>query len=218
MRVDLEYVKTEMRDACRELSDAGLTPGTSGNISRRIDDERVLITPSGRNYASIDVNDFVEVSINDAKPLAAGGLRPSTETLMHVSVLGRRGDLEWLLHTHSSYATSVSMWEIPIPPFHYMLLDCSRTGSVPVVEYRTPGSGELAKRVADVFSDGVFACLLGRHGALCGGGSWGSTLARARLLEWACQVFLLSRQGGELRYLDNGELERVRKVLEGYGK
>src|SRR6478736_574886 len=103
----------QLRDAAseiiinvRELAAAGLTPATSSNFSRRLDDRHAAITVSGRDKGKLTDDDIMVVHF-DGKPVGTEH-RPSAETLLHTQLYRRYPDIGCILHTHSQNQTIAS--------------------------------------------------------------------------------------------------------------
>lgn len=156
-------LRHDLIDACRSLAAAGLSPGSSGNASVRIDD-LVYATPSGSSFRRVDVDDLAVLSV-DGRHL--DGPRPTKEIGMHLAGYAARPDARAVVHLHSHAATAVSclahVAEDPLPAYTpYRLRMLGRVGVVP---YAPPGSDELTAGVAArVASSHVL--LLANHGSL----------------------------------------------------
>jgi methylthioribulose-1-phosphate dehydratase len=92
--------------ATRELAAAGLTPATSSNFSRRLDDRHAAITISGRDKGRLSEDDVMVVDF-DGKAVGSDH-RPSAETLLHVQLYRRFPEIGCVLHTHSVAQTVAS--------------------------------------------------------------------------------------------------------------
>ena len=165
-----------------EMSRRGLSPGRSGNVSRRWR-EGMLITPSGMAYEDIAPDDVVYV---DAAGKAVGARKPSSEWLFHLAVYAARADMHAVVHTHSMHAVVLACAGKPIPAFHYMVA-VAGGDDIPCVPYATFGTEELARHVAHGLAHRN-ACLMAHHGMI----ATAATLPGA--LELAAEVEILSEQ------------------------
>src|SRR5687768_17182506 len=102
----LRHLAGEIVTNVRELSLAGLTPATSSNFSRRLDDRHAAITVSGRDKGRLTEADIMVVDF-DGNPVATGH-RPSAETLLHTQLYRRFPEIGCVLHTHSQVQTIAS--------------------------------------------------------------------------------------------------------------
>ncbi|HEX6165237.1 MAG TPA: class II aldolase/adducin family protein, partial [Acidimicrobiales bacterium] len=92
---------------------AGLVEGTSGNISGRLPDGLVCLTPSSVDYDTMTLDDLVVVDLDGA--VVAGTRPPTTEKDLHLSTLRRYPELGAVIHTHAVYATMFALAHEPIP-------------------------------------------------------------------------------------------------------
>src|SRR5262245_2715926 len=105
-------------ETARRMADLGLAPGTSGNVSVRLD-RGMLITPSGVGYDVMTREDLVEVDDDGVR--RGGGMMPSTEWRLHLDLYRARAEVGGIVHTHSMFATALSCHRRGIPAFHYMI-------------------------------------------------------------------------------------------------
>lgn len=206
----LELRAEVVRYAQRLVPD-GLVKGTSGNISVR-DGDVVAVTPGAMEYSELTPESIPLVRL-DGELLDAPH-NPSSEVPLHLG-LYRRHDVSAVVHTHSTYATVLSVLAHELPSVHYMT--ASMGGAVPVVAYERYGSARLAEVVADAM-EGRSAVIMGNHGAVTVGGSLRQAYNRSLNLEWMAQVYVTARNLGTPRVLSNEEISAVseRMTTRGY--
>jgi L-fuculose-phosphate aldolase len=208
-----DRARREVLDTALAMSRRGLSPGRSGNVSRRFRDG-MLITPSGQTYASIMPADIVFVT--DDGSVAPGQKKPSTEWRFHLAAYRARADMGGIVHTHSMHATVLACVGKPIPAFHYMVA-VAGGNDIPIIPYATFGTKELARHVAKGLRDRD-ACLMANHGQI----AIGETCAKA--LDLAAEVENLAEQYfkvlclGEPVLLDEEEMEKVLEQFGTYGQ
>jgi L-fuculose-phosphate aldolase len=207
----LENARSQVIEYAQRMTRDGLVKGTSGNISVR-EGEFVAITPGATDYASMEIEDVIVVTLDGE--IVEGRGKPSSELELHLE-LYRKHEAQAVVHTHSTFATVVSVTETKLPAIHYMV--ASMGGPVPVIPYRRYGSPELAAEVASAMS-GRSALIMGSHGAVTIGASIGQAYTRSLNLEWMCQVYVEASNFGTPRILDDGEIEQVaaRMQTKGY--
>ncbi len=207
-----DRARREVLDTALAMSRRGLSPGKSGNVSRRFRDG-MLITPSGQTYASILPADIVFVA--DDGSVGPGQKKPSTEWRLHLMAYRARADIGGVVHTHSSYATALACAGKAIPAFHYMVA-VAGGNDIPLVPYATFGTKELARSVAKGLRKRD-ACLMANHGQTAIGETCSKALELAaeveNLAEQYCKVLSL----GEAVLLPDDEMERVLQSFQGYG-
>jgi L-fuculose-phosphate aldolase len=177
--------REEVRAAGIELLDSGLVEGTWGNISTRVSPELMAITPSGRDYRGIRVEDIVLVDLRTMK--SVGG-KPSTETPLHAAIYRDRPDVAAIIHSHSMSASTVAAARREVPP---ILDDFAQIvgPSLRTADYALPGSTRMTKVVVKAMR-GRMATLLANHGAVAVGRSMKEALLCARMVEKGCRVFI----------------------------
>ena len=196
-----------------KMSNMGLSPGRAGNVSARFG-KGMLITPSGLAYDETSPDDIVYMELNGDLP--SGQLKPSSEWPFHASAYLARPDMKAHVHTHSPKATTLACARLPIPAFHYMVAKAG-AHEIPLMDYATFGTDELAEKVAEGVR-AADACLLSNHG-VC---ALGETLDSA--LELAAEVENLAAQYIDVLLLDRAhilpddEMEIVLKKFGSYGQ
>ena len=138
----------------RAIAAAGLVRGTQGNLSALDDDGRVVITPAGMPYETLEPGDLV-VMDPDGNVLE-GRNAPSSERLVHLAIYAARDDVRAIVHTHSQRAVRWSDLGEPLP------LD---GGGVPTAAYALTGTAELATNAVGALG-GAPAVLLAGHGVV----------------------------------------------------
>lgn len=196
-------------DTARRMAALGLAPGTSGNVSIRVDDG-MLITPSGVSYDEMTREELVEV---DGHGRTRGGA-PSTEWRLHQGLYASRPEVAAIVHTHSRHATALSCLRRGIPAFHYMVA-IAGGDDIRCAAYATFGTAELAASAAAALA-GRRACLLANHGAVALGGDLASALRLAVEVENLAAQYTAALALGEPIILDAAEMARVRERFRGY--
>lgn len=205
--------RREVLDAARAMSLRGLSPGRSGNVSRRWG-AGMLVTPSGMAYDTLVPEDIVHVGTSGE--VRDGERRPSSEWRFHLAAYAARPDIGALVHTHSMHATVLACAHREIPAFHYMVA-IAGGHRIPLVPYATFGTAALSRHVVKGLRRHD-ACLMANHGQIAAG----STCARA--LELAAEVEILAEQYwkvlaiGKPKLLDDDEMARVLELFKGYGQ
>jgi L-fuculose-phosphate aldolase len=198
--------------AARALRSEGLLPGSSGNISVRLVDGRVAITPAAIPYEELDGDDIVV--IGGAKTAAVGDRRPSSEHRLHLAVYAARTDVGAIVHTHAPFATAFATAHEPIPAVHYVIapLLAASGDRIRVAPYATFGTAELAEACVETLAADN-AVLLASHGAVAVAPDLATAVDRARTIEELAALAWRARAIGGARVIDRAELERVRAQL-----
>ncbi|MFW5905718.1 MAG: class II aldolase/adducin family protein [archaeon] len=195
----------------REILDEGLTQKTSGNVSVRVDDERIAISPSGVPYHEIEPEDVPIVDLDGEQ--VGDGEPPSSETPMHTEAYRRRPDVGGVVHTHSPYATTFASLGRPIEPSHYLIAFAGK--EVPVAEYATNGTPELAKEAMDTMGD-TNAVLLRNHGVLAVGPTLDDAHNVAARVEYVGRIHWQASILGEPELVGSEELDDLMDYFQDY--
>jgi 3-dehydro-4-phosphotetronate decarboxylase len=175
----------------RSLFERGLTAGSSGNLSARLDDG-FLVTPTNACLGFLEPE---RLSKLDPAGAHVSGDQPTKEAPLHLSFYRARPEAGGVVHLHSTYATLLSCLadadpEDMIPPITpYMVM---RVGRVPLIPYTPPGSQEVAPFILDRAPRHA-AVLLANHGPVVSGASFEAAMFAAEELEETAKLALLAR-------------------------
>ena len=203
-------------DKRREIIDTGiglleekLVARTWGNISARIDADNYLITPSGLDYTSMREEDIVSVNIKTGE--YTGINRPSGEKGVHSAAYEVFDDVNFVVHTHQTYATAVSLAgfdsleatagspagsESPetsagspagSDSFDITEEEIEKLGGIALAEYGLPGTKEITNACKSALLTGAHTVLMIHHGVLVLGKDKEEAMKRVKLLESICE-------------------------------
>ena len=192
----------------RSLFDLGLTFGSSGNISVRMEDGW-LMTPTGCSMGNIEPERISKLDINGN---VISGDPPTKESFLHLAMYEKRPQDSAVVHLHSTHSVAVScLDEInpqnvlpPITAYYVM-----RIGTLPLIPYFPPGDIKLAKVVREMASE-HHAVLLANHGPVVSGKGLQDAVYATEELEETAKLFLLL-QGHKTRFLNSSEEAALRK-------
>ena len=193
----------------KSLFERGLTHGSTGNISVRLDDGGWLMTPSGSSLGTLDP---VKISKLDVNGRHLSGDKPTKEAFLHTTMYDQRPTSGAVVHLHSTYSVAVScLHDIdrhnclpPITAYYAM-----RIGKLPLVPYYPPGDEALAEAVGDLASE-HHAVLLANHGPVVAGNSLSAATDAIEELEETARLFLLL-QGQRLRTLTGEQVDELQR-------
>jgi L-fuculose-phosphate aldolase len=206
-----------LRDAIvevgRRLYARGYTASNDGNISVRLDANRLLMTPKSvcKGFMSADM---MVVTDLDGRKLA-GDRDPSSEMQMHLEVYRQRPDANAVVHAHPPIATGFAVAGIPLD--RAVLAEVITTlGSVPIADYATPSTKELPEAVRRYVKahDGM---LLANHGALTLGADLLGAYYKMETIEHFAKISLVARLLGGERLLSRQEVDRLQGLRGMYG-
>ena len=184
--MDLQEAKEIVCEAGKQLLQKGYVSGTWGNISVRMDDNTMAITPSGREYEDMTPNDIVAVNYHDLK--YEGDLKPSSELKLHAEIYKTRKKIHAVIHTHQMNASTVAAARREVPP---ILDDMAQIigPTVRCAEYALPNTRKITKATVKALR-GRFAALMANHGAVCIGRNLKEAFVACEVLEKSCKAFI----------------------------
>ena len=178
--------------AAKRMLAEGLVEGTSGNISGRLADGLVCLSPSSVPYDTMTLDDLVVVDLDGA--VVAGTRSPTTEKDLHLATLRRYPELGAVIHTHAVYATMFALAHEPIPAVIEEVV-VYLGGDVPCCRYEGTGTAALGDEVAAHLADRG-AALLANHGLVTCGPSPETALHNAALAERTAKIVWGARAMG----------------------
>ena len=203
-------VKQAVLGVAQQLLRSGLVEGTAGNVSARLPDGNVVMTPSSVDYETMVVDDLVVVDM--AGKVLEGERPPTSENALHLACLRQHDDLGAIIHCHAVFATMFAITHQPIPCV-IEEFDVYVGGEVPVADYKLTGSDALGEEVARHVADRG-AVLMANHGLLTVGRDPGDALKVALLVERTAQIVWGSRVLGEVVPLPEDTLKRFAPIYK----
>jgi len=211
---ELAQNRQTVADTGRDMLEQELTKGTGGNVSSRVGDDYVAISPSGVPYEEITADDVPIVDL-EATHLA-GEYEPSAESAMHTMVYQKRDDVGGVVHTHSPYASTFASLSEPVEPSHYLIAFIG--DKIPVAPYETYGTPELGAAAVDTLGNEYNACLLENHGVLAVGETLPAAFETALMVEYCSRIHYQALSIGEPTLLPEEEIETLTDRFAGYGQ
>jgi len=207
-------LRTGIVTACRRMNALGINQGTSGNISARYGD-RMLITPSGVPYDDMSPGDIAALPIEGEYGSWDGPLAPSTEWRFHLDITRARPEVGAIVHTHSTYATTLATARKGIPACHYMIAAAGGS-TIRCADYATYGTKELSDNALAALEERT-CCLLANHGMIATGANLDKAMWLAVELETIARQYYLSLSIGGPVVLPDDEIARVMEGFKSYG-
>ncbi|MFC0245992.1 3-oxo-tetronate 4-phosphate decarboxylase [Falsochrobactrum ovis] len=206
--------ETRMRDTivsvAKSLFDRGLTAGSTGNISVRLSDGRMLMTPTN---ASLGCLDPARLSRFSAEGVHEAGDKPTKEAFLHTCMYCMRATDNAVVHLHSTYSVAVSILadtnpEDALPPLtaYYVM----RVGNLPLIPYYKPGDEALALAVREKATHS-HALLLANHGPVVSGKTLLDAQYATEELEETAKLHLMLR-GQDIRPLTPQQVAELKPI------
>lgn len=196
--------RTVLKDLGRRSYERAYVAANDGNISCRISEDTVLITPSGVSKGYMTEEMMVKVGL-DGTVLSGG--KPSSELKMHLRIYKEDSEICGVTHLHPPFATAFAAAEIPLN--RAILTEAvMAVGVVPVAPYALPGTEEVPESIAPFIRE-YNSVLLANHGAL----SWGKDVYQSfyfmESLEQCAKIQLYLNLLGSSRTLAGGQVEQL---------
>jgi len=185
-----EQTVRQFLQACRDVARRRLVRCSSGNLSLRLDDRRLLITTSRSWMENASPDDLCICRVSDGSPLMEK--KPSVEVGFHAGILRTRPEVNVVLHFQTPCATAlasrdsqnINYFVIPEVPYYI--------GPVARIPYLDPGSEELAQAVTDAMRNHDMVTI-GNHGQVTAARDLAQAMQNAEFFELACEIIVHGR-------------------------
>jgi L-fuculose-phosphate aldolase len=209
----IAFLRQEIVETGKRMYNRGYIASNDGNISARLDDGRILITPTGVSKGFMKPEDLIVIDLQGK--LVEGERRPSTESDMHICIYKDRPDVTSVCHAHPPYSTGFAVAGVPLDKM--ALPEVILTlGVVPIVEYGETGTSELYGRISKYVKE-YDAFLLANHGVLAVGSGVMNAYYKMETVEHAAMIQFIARQLGKVNELDKKQVERLISQREKWG-
>jgi len=195
----------------RSLFERGLTPGSSGNISIKLDDGGYMVTPTNASLGFLDPDRLSRLAANGQ---LTSGDAPTKEVPLHTALYQTRGSARAVVHLHSTHSVALSMLSeidprAALPPMTpYYLMKCGLTALVPYYRPGDPAVADAIKGLAGKYS----SVLLANHGPVVSGDTLEAAVFAMEELEETAKLYLLLR-GLNPRYLSPEQVADLTKTF-----
>jgi L-fuculose-phosphate aldolase len=208
-----EQIRADIVEVGRRLYARAYVASNDGNISVRLDDERLVTTPKSVSKGFMTPDMMVVVDYDGKR--VAGEREASSELPMHLEIYRNRPDINAVVHAHPPTATGFAVAGIPLT--RAVLAEVVTTlGSIPIAEYGTPSTSELPEAVRKYIKahDGL---LLANHGAVTCCKTVMSAYYKMETIEHFARISLVARTLGGEHVLSRGEVDRLQGLRGMYG-
>lgn len=215
----MEYmdIRQAIIDACLRLEETGMVIGTWGNVSVRLPDGRIMLTPSRVDYKDLTPADMVIIDLEGNK--VEGDRNPTSEMQVHRLIYVNRPDVGAVVHCHPVYASAMCAATHGIPPI-FEELSQMIGGEIPITkEYVNAGQHlRLGEVTVEALGD-KNAVLIRNHAPVCCGRDLKEALTCAQVTEKAAKCYLALKGGMEITTIPDDLVEAERhRFLYSYGK
>ncbi|MBO1003671.1 L-fuculose-phosphate aldolase [Pseudogracilibacillus auburnensis] len=210
----LEKERIDIVEYCQKLLQTGLTKGTGGNISIFNREQGFMaISPSGIEYDRLVPEDVVVLDLQHN--IVEGTKKPSSELAMHSIFYKKREDIDAVVHTHSTFAKTLSSLRWNLPAVSYLVAYAGK--DVRCAKYASFGTEELAENAFQAMENRK-AVFLANHGLLTGAKDIANAFNIAEEIEFCAEVYYRAKSIGEPVILDDTEMGRMEDAFQTYGQ
>ena len=194
--------RRDIVEAGRRMYLRGFVSGSDGNISARVADNEIIVTPSGVSKGFMTEDMLLRLDLDGN--VLSGAMQPSSEVKMHLAVYKKSPSLMAVCHAHPPVAAAFAAAGVALDK-PYLQETVTQLGIIPVAGYAPPGSEDLATGAA-AFCRDYAGALLEHHGAVTWGSSVMQALFRMECLEHTATVAMHSRTMGFTRTLSEEQI------------
>jgi len=197
----------------KKIYDKDFVAATDGNISARLNGNRLLITASGSCLGELKPDELIFIDLEGSKLSGSG--KPTGEVSMHLAAYRERPDIQAVVHAHPPITTGFtvaghSLAQCIIPEVVLIF------GTIPTTEYATISTDEGAEVIRKLIKNHD-ALVLDRHGTLTVGADLTAAFHKLEKVEYCARVTLTAFQLGRVKTLSADELEKLEAVRKKYG-
>jgi len=207
-------IKREVLDAALEIQRCGLVSLSGGNVSVRLPDGNILVTPSGMNYNILKPEDILMVTPKGE--LLEGTLRPSVDTVALLYIYEHMAHINAVIHTHQPYATAVGLIQDEFPVACTTLANVT-LGAVTVAPYSSAASMQMGAETVAHIGD-KRAVILKHHGVVTVGETLNHALYAAVYMEEAAKCYLSAKSAGEVVLMTPEQVDDAVEIHKSYGQ
>jgi len=203
----------------RMMYDREMLGGPAGNISARLDEETILLTPSKPFKQMLQPDEIIRINMQGQKvgphTFANRDMRPTSEVPMHMAVYRSRPDVGGCVHGHPRHCIALTAAGRTIRP-HVMTESVLFLGNIGTADYATPTTQELGDNVEQVVAQ-CDCVLLPYHGAIVAGRDVFDACSKLEVLELCAQINTTIASFGEEKPLANEHIEDILRLRQEMG-
>src|SRR5688500_3979839 len=218
MAPNIFKIKQEMCDIGKNIWIKGFCAGNEGNHSVRLDDKRVLCTPTGisKGFLTPDMICMVDYDGNqlDHKD---HGYRRTSEILVHLAIYKKRPDIKAVIHSHPPHATAFAISNVQIPEGIHPEAEIF-LGRVRMAPYATPGRRDLPDAILPLLAADTTTVMMGNPGSVSvSPQGLVDAYYRLEILDNYCKTLLLARQLGQTTVLNPHQMAELLEIKQKFG-
>ena len=204
----------ELADASNKLAELGFVTSHGGNLSFKVDENVILITPTKVSKADVKFNDVCLIDFSGNVLFASEGRKPTGETPFHIDILSKRPDLNALIHAHPAYITGLAIAHENTLSRPLLPEPVTEVGPVLSIPYYEP----LTQKLADAFEKVIYktnAVLMRNHGIIIGSyeGVWRGT-ELLEMVENTAISIITAKTMGKVNELSKEDVKNLDNVMK----
>lgn len=204
------------RDICKvgqKLYDKGFVAANDGNISVKINENEIIVTPTGVSKGDMTPESLVKMNLDGT--VISSKSRPSSEVKMHIQVYKINPNIKSVVHAHPPLATAFAVARIPLdrPILAEAVVNL---GVVPVADYALPGTEDVPNSITPYVKD-YNAVLLANHGLLTWGDDITQAFFRMESVEHYCKIMYYLNQIGSPQEFNCGQISELIDIRKKIG-
>ena len=191
-----------IKDSGVNLLKENLVQGTWGNTAVRLDEDHMLVTPTGLDYVALQPEDMPVVQISDTS-VWSDGKKPTSERKIHAAIMADRPEINATIHSHPVWCSVLASARIELPVMSDEMQKLVG-GSARVGSYGLPGTKSLRVGTVNAMK-GRNACFMANHGVFCAGRDMDEAFEIIRVMEKSCREYIKQctlKITGQLEYSD----------------
>jgi len=200
-------------EICHRIYQRGYVAANDGNVSVRLENGLYMLTPTGMSKGYLEPEHIA--TVDETGKHVAGNYKPSSEALMHLRIYKERADVNAVVHAHPPTATGFAVAGIPLTKCVLPEVIIS-VGSIPIAEYKAPGTQDLADCVSRYLKQ-YDAILLENHGALTVGETLVSAHFKMETIEHFAKIMFVAYQLGGVKALPEEDVQNLIQARQRYG-
>src|SRR5262245_35840880 len=212
-RISEWKIKEQMCDIGRRIWLKGFCAGNEGNHSYRLNENRVLCTPTGISKGNLKPDDLCVVDM-DGKQVS-GTRKRTSEILLHLAIYKARPDVKAVIHSHPPHATAFAVAGLDLPTCIHPEAEVF-LGTVKTAKYVTPGDTRLGESILPYVKDSN-TILLQSHGVVCFHPDLEQAYYQLEIVDAYARILMLAKSLGSIRPLDGGEMKELLELKARFG-
>ncbi len=206
--MDISRIQYDLLDIAKLVWHKGWVAWNDGNLSYRLDNDRILITPTGESKGFLKKEDLVIIDFEGN--IIEGNKKPTSERLMHIEIYNNRPDIKAIVHTHPPYSTAFSTLgkDLDIPLLPEMVLVA---GKIPCAPYATPSTEEVALSIRK-YTREYNAILLQNHGLVTFDVDLQKAYYRTESAEHFAKILFIASCLGDYKVISEDKLKELNKI------